>query len=132
MAEEVLVSRPLLPSMISDGEELVDRLRRDGDPPEAAFWIHEPTSAGWKLVVASPDVNSMESFAIYKRVLDRAPQEPGLYWPALIRIEDSTHSLVVAVRAALKSAYGRSHRGWAAINLWSTTYDPAQVYVYVS
>jgi len=139
MAEEVLVSLPLLPTLISGGEDLVHRLTQDGYPPRAAFWIQENTAPSWKentapswkLVIASDDFLSDYSFKVHKRILDRAPQTPGQYWPALIRIEDSNHPLVTAVRSAIKGAYGRAHVGWATVNLWSTVVEPSQIYAYV-
>lgn len=130
MAEEVLVARPLLESMIEGGRQLVERLNADGYPPVGAFWIQEATELRWKLVIAYDDVLSRGLFKSYKRVLDRTQKSPGLFWPSLVRIEDSTHSLVKAVRGTIKGSYSKNHTGPASVNLRSTSYEPTQLYVY--
>ena len=130
MAEEILVGTSLLPSMIDGGAQLVARFARDDEAPLAAFWIEDEAVVGWKLILAFTGVSSGNPFLFYGRVLERAPAMPGLYWPALIKVEDATHPLITSVRYAIKAEYGKSHTGFAQINLHSTQFSPVKLYIY--
>jgi len=130
MAEEVLVSPRLLNSMIDGGARLFQMLTEDGYLPASAFWIEEDATPGWKLVIAFSGVSSSNPFPFYKKVFDRAPSTPGLYWPALIKIEDAHHPLIQAVHQAISQEYPKDHKGFATVNLHSTQFAPVTLYVY--
>jgi len=130
MAEEILVGTSLLPSMIEGGAQLIERLKQDDHAALSAFWMEDEAVLGWKLVIAFTGVMRGNPFSYSKRVLDRAPNVPGLYWPALIRIEDATHPLVNAVKHAVASEYGKQHYGLAKVNLHSTQFSPITLFIY--
>jgi hypothetical protein len=58
----------LVRDLISEGERLLEGLRRNRFPVVAALWSYFPESMEWRLVLASPAVDHQGPLAAYGRV----------------------------------------------------------------
>jgi hypothetical protein len=69
MAEEMVVKETLTEEMKSLGASLIRTLDEAGWPIVAAFWYFESDYNRWKLMLASPRVNSEGSGELYMAVI---------------------------------------------------------------
>jgi hypothetical protein len=130
MIEKILVTPALLESLVAAGRQLVNGLERNGFPLTAAFWMLDPSEQSWRLLLAADGVLADGLFKAYGKVLDKAPPMAGVYWPSLIRVEDSTRQLIKSVRHAVRSLYAKEHTGPATVQLKSTSLELVSLYVY--
>ena len=103
MAEEVVVKEQLTSDMILAGGELTRRLRQDKDfGLVCSLWLYTSESNRWRLVMATPIVESSGPIHAYQLIQGIIGQDwPGelemhLYTISVLR---SNHSLVRALRS---------------------------------
>jgi hypothetical protein len=65
MVENVLVSELKL---VRQGAELLRELDRQKLPVESMFWVRDPDQGDWRLVIASPLVDSSGPAPMYRKV----------------------------------------------------------------
>lgn len=69
MAKDILVTESLTDSMMKSGAKLIERLDANGSEIKSAFWLYFSEEKTWKLVIASPLVDSEGPREYYKRVV---------------------------------------------------------------
>jgi len=103
VAEEVLVKEQLTADMIIAGDELTKRLRQDRDfGLVCSLWLYTSESNRWRLVVATPIVESSGPIHAYQLIQGII----GSNWPPDLEIHlytisvlRSNHSLAKALRS---------------------------------
>lgn len=109
MAQNTMVKESLSQSMVAEGASLVRKLDEAKWDVTAALWFHLADDNGWKLLIASPEVESKgprESYATIQKVLgelDPSPTEVSLNDIGLMA---SNHPLVGLLSSAI--ATGKS------------------------
>jgi hypothetical protein len=68
MAEETLVKEALTEQMIEAGDSVTRVLDKSGWPVVASFWSFDPEFNRWRLLLASPEVDSRGPLDGYRRV----------------------------------------------------------------
>src|SRR2546423_14588559 len=68
MAEETLVKEVLTEQMIAAGADLTRQLDRANWPVVASLWVYKPEMNEWRLLIASPSVDSEGPLAAYQGV----------------------------------------------------------------
>lgn len=105
MAEEVVVKEQLTQDMILAGHELTHRLRQDRDfGLVCSLWLYTTESNRWKLVVATPVVDSSGPIHAYQLIQGIISDEWQERWDIHlynISVLRSNHSLVTALRSLL-------------------------------
>lgn len=69
MAKDILVTESLSGSMMQAGARLVERLDAENSEVTSAFWLYFQDDKLWKLVIASPLVDSEGPREYYKKVV---------------------------------------------------------------
>lgn len=70
MAKNILVTDSLSDSMIKAGAKLVARLDAEQSEVTSAFWLYLSEDKVWKLIIASPLVDSLGPREYYKKIVD--------------------------------------------------------------
>ena len=70
MAKDILVTESLTDSMMKAGAKLVERLDSDNAEVKSAFWLYISEEKIWKLIIASPLVDSEGPRIFYKKIDD--------------------------------------------------------------
>lgn len=70
MAKDILVTENLSDSMIKSGAKLIERLDAEQSQVKSAFWLYFSEDKAWKLIIASPMVDSLGPRDYYKKVVD--------------------------------------------------------------
>jgi len=70
MAKDILVAESLSESMMKAGAKLIERLDAEKSEVKSAFWLYFSEDKIWKLVIASPLVDSLGPRQYYKKVVD--------------------------------------------------------------
>lgn len=70
MAKDILVTESLSESMINAGAKLIERLDDKKSQVRSAFWLYISDEEIWKLMIASPLVDSEGPRNFYKRIMD--------------------------------------------------------------
>jgi len=104
--------------LVSEGEELLRTLEQSGFPITSAFWLHLPEDPPrWRLIIATPLVNSEGPLAAYRRIQEALPgPERGLL--SLIDV-----SVVSPDQRRLHEILNELQGG----QLWSTTRSTSDV-----
>ncbi len=69
MAKNILVTESLSDSMMKAGAKLVERLDAENAKVKSSFWLYFSEEKTWKLIVASPLVDSEGPREYYKKVV---------------------------------------------------------------
>ncbi|MES2676263.1 MAG: hypothetical protein V4660_18640 [Pseudomonadota bacterium] len=69
MAKDILVTEILSDSMMKAGAKLVERLDAEQAEVKSAFWLYFSEDKTWKLIIASPLVDSLGPREYYKKVV---------------------------------------------------------------
>jgi hypothetical protein len=92
---EVLVDR-----FLELGSDAILSLEHAGNRPDVAFWQYLPEAERWRFFLGYPDVNSLGSYAVYKRI---QPSVPFSIFDTTSVI-DSSDPRTKAFRRALRSS----------------------------
>jgi hypothetical protein len=63
-----MVESILTKEMIDIGKALIEKLDERNLSPEAAFWLYEPETQQWKLVIAESRMGTLGPKEIYRRI----------------------------------------------------------------
>lgn len=74
MAKDILVTERLSDSMMKAGAKLIERLDANNSEVKSAFWLYLSEERIWKLILASPLVDSEGPRGYYKRIDDANKQ----------------------------------------------------------
>lgn len=102
MAEEVVVKEQLTQEMKDAGYDLTNRLRHDRDfDLRCALWLYSSDTNRWRLVIATPIVDSTGPIHAYKTMEgivgeDWPYPDAPMYEVSILR---SNHSLVLALQS---------------------------------
>ena len=105
-----MVTTVLVDREIEDGERLVSKLDEEGFPLDAALWLYLSDLNEWRLMIASPWVDSKGPKATYARI-DQVLQElrPEIGIPfAGISVVPPNDRLISALRSAASTGSGIS------------------------
>lgn len=69
MAKDILVTESLTDSMMKAGAKLIERLDSKRSEIKSAFWLYFSEEKTWKMIIASPLVDSEGPREYYKRVV---------------------------------------------------------------
>jgi hypothetical protein len=111
MAKEILVTESLTDPMIKAGAKLVQRLDSANSEVQSAFWLYYSDDRIWKLILASPLVDSLGPREYYKKVI--SANEEALDHEEVISLNDIsvvsiTDQLVSLLRTAIATGGGLS------------------------
>jgi len=68
MAKDILVTESLSDSMLKAGVKLIERLDADGADIQSSFWLYAEEDKIWKLIMASPLVDTEGPREYYKKI----------------------------------------------------------------
>jgi hypothetical protein len=109
MAEEILVKDSLNPEMIEAGRRLTEQLDRSGLPLSASMWLYVPDSNEWRLILASPRVDSEGPKKAYQEVRNVLVHLPGAGLSLRnISLVEPENPLVALLRGAVRTGSGIS------------------------
>jgi len=102
MVEEILVKDILSDALVRVGAELIRVMKQKHVVVDVAAWIYRVESSQWRLVLASPDVNSRGPLQAYQRVQAVLAQLPDFPLSLMdISVEDSKDPLIRALHYAI-------------------------------
>lgn len=95
----------LTENMIKAGEALVRALEDAGRQPAAAFWLYNPESLSWRLVISDELVGTAGPLAAYRRLqelLEQRREEFGGLTLANISLWEPDSVIVSSLRRGLR------------------------------
>jgi hypothetical protein len=109
MADETVVREPLLDAKIASGRRLVELLDLEKFEIVAALWLYTSSADEWRLMLATPLVDSDGPRSVYlkiRAILDQRADE--LPWLNLsnITVISPEDPLVKSLRSAIKTVGG--------------------------
>lgn len=111
MAKDILVTESLSDSMIKAGAKLIERLDASESGVKSAFWLFFPDDKLWKLVIASPLVDSLGPREYYKKIIDAnsaAAKEEDVISLNDIGVTNITNQVVQLLKFAIQTGGGIS------------------------
>lgn len=111
MAEELVVKESLTEDMISAGIRLTERLDEDSSAIAASFWYLVSEDRSWKLIIASPLVETEGPKSFYKRVMranSKAAKSENIIPLSNIVVVPQHNELVSLLRLAITTGGGIS------------------------
>ena len=106
MAQDLLVGDQLTEDMITTGEHVVRALDKLNVLVKGAFWLLLPEQRVWRLIVASPEVETLGPKAVYRKVdaaLKRLPSDVQPISTRDITVLEDSNSLVQLMRAMIRT-----------------------------
>lgn len=76
MDQETVVKEQLTPWAISAGQDLTRKLRQTDFDLVASFWLYSSDTNGWRLILASPRVESEGPLRAYERIREILASSP--------------------------------------------------------
>ena len=70
MAKDILVTESLSSPMVQAGFNLIERLDNSGSQIKSAFWLYFSEDKAWKLIIASPLVDSEGPREFYRKIVN--------------------------------------------------------------
>jgi hypothetical protein len=74
MAKDILVTESLTDSMMKAGAKLIERLDASSSDIKSAFWLYFSDDKIWKLIIASPLVDTAGPREYYKKIVNANAQ----------------------------------------------------------
>ena len=111
MAKDILVTESLSCSMMNAGAKLIERLDAKHSEIKSAFWLYFSEDKTWKLIIASPLVDTLGPREFYKKVVDAnstASEEEEVISLNDIGVTSTTHHVVHLLRSAIGTDGGIS------------------------
>jgi hypothetical protein len=110
-AENTVVKEQLTPEMIDAGAALTAKLDELGVPVTSALWLFAPEVSEWRLLFASPDVNTKGPRDVYKKIrtaIDELGPEAASVPLSVVGLLDPHADLVQLLKLAVKTGPGVS------------------------
>ena len=111
MAKDILVAESLADSMIKAGAKLVERLDAEQSEIKSAFWLYYSEDKAWKLIIASPLVDSLGPREYYKKVVaanSAASEEEEVISLNDIGVTNTANQIVQLLKFAISTGGGIS------------------------
>lgn len=111
MAKDILVTESLSGSMMNAGAKLIERLDAKQSEIKSAFWLYFSEDKIWKLIIASPLVDSLGPREFYKKVVDAnsaASEEEEVISLNDIGVTNTTNQIVQLLKFAIGTGGGIS------------------------
>ena len=111
MAKNILVTESLSDSMIKAGAKLIERLDLEKSQVESAFWLYISDEKIWKLIIASPLVDSEGPRKFYKRIVaanESAEKDEGIISLNDIGVTNTSNQMVLVLKIAIGTDDGIS------------------------
>lgn len=111
MAKDILVTESLSGSMMNAGAKLIERLDAKQSEIKSAFWLYFSEDKIWKLIIASPLVDSLGPREFYKKVVDAnsaASEEEEVISLNDIGVTNTTNQIVQLLKFAIGTGDGIS------------------------
>lgn len=111
MAKDILVTESLSGSMMNAGAKLIERLDAKQSEIKSAFWLYFSEDKIWKLIIASPLVDSLGPREFYKKVVDAnsaASEEEEVISLNDIGVTNTTNQIVQLLKFAIATGGGIS------------------------
>lgn len=111
MVKNILVAESLSDSMIKSGATLIERLDTEKSQVKSAFWLFLPEDKAWKLMIASPLVDSLGPRDFYKEIVDAnnlASEEEKVISLNDIEVTNTRTQLVQLLKLATHTGKGIS------------------------
>ncbi len=110
MAKDILVTESLSDSMMKAGAKLVERLDAQNAELKSAFWLYFSEEKSWKLVLASPLVDSLGPRVYYKKIVDinKASKDEETISLNDIGVSNTSNQIVQLIKFAVSTGTGIS------------------------
>ena len=111
MAKDILVTESLSDSMIKTGEKLVKRLDTNNAEVKSAFWLYISEDKSWKLIIASPLVDSLGPREYYKKIVSintSASEDEEVISLNDIAVTNMANQIVQILKIAINTGQGIS------------------------
>lgn len=109
MAKDILVADSLSGSMMDAGAKLIERLDAKQSEIKSAFWIYFSEDKTWKLIIASPVVDTMGPREFYKKIVDansEASEEEEVISLNDVGVTNTTNQIVQLLKFAIDTGAG--------------------------
>ena len=111
MAKDILVTESLTDSMMKAGAKLIERLDANNSEVKSAFWLYFSEEKTWKLIVASPLVDTEGPRDYYKRIVEAntvASIEEEILSLNDIEVTNTNHQIVQLLKFMIGTGDGIS------------------------
>lgn len=111
MAKDILVTESLTDSMMKAGAKLIERLDANNSEVKSAFWLFYSEEKMWKLIVASPLVDTEGPRNYYKRIVEAntvASKEEEIVSLNDIGVTNTNHQIVQLLKIMIGTGGGIS------------------------
>jgi len=111
MAKDILVAESLSDSMIKAGAKLIERLDTEQAEIKSAFWVYFSEDKAWKLIIASPLVDSLGPREFYRKVVKAnsdASQEEEVISLNHIGVTNTANQIAQLLKIAIGTVDGIS------------------------
>jgi hypothetical protein len=111
MAKNILVTESLSDSMIKAGAKLIERLDLEKSQVKSAFWLYISDEKIWKLIIASPLVDSEGPRKFYKRIVaanESAEKDEDVISLNDIGVTNTSNQIVQILKIAVGTGAGIS------------------------
>mgnify|MGYP006298722171 CR=1 FL=1 len=111
MVKNILVTESLSDSMIKAGAKLVERLDLEKSQVKSAFWLYISDEKIWKLIIASPLVDSEGPRKFYKRIVtanESAEKDEDIISLNDIGVTNTSDQIVQLLKIAIGTGDGMS------------------------
>jgi hypothetical protein len=109
VAEGAVVKEQLTGLMIDAGAELTKKLNESGVPVTTALWLFEPELNEWRLLFASPEVDTKGPRDVYERIrqaIDQLGDKASLVPLSVIGLLDANADLVRLLKVGAPTGPG--------------------------
>lgn len=110
MAASIMVVTEFNEQLIRAGAKLTRRLEKTLTV-SAAFWLFQADSVGWRLMIASPDLERLGPKEVYTRIQQALKKKVGTEIKLSldeITLVPETHSILALLRTAIRTGEGIS------------------------
>ncbi len=131
MAKDILVTENLSDSMMKAGAKLIERLDTSASEVKSAFWLYFSEEKSWRLIIASPLVDSEGPRDYYKNiVLANESAEPDEEVVSLsdIGVTNTSNQIVQLLKFAIKTGVGISGIRFSKNTINGTFIEDSYIY----
>lgn len=111
MAQDILVTESLTDSMMKGGAKLIERLDAKNSEIKSSFWLYLSEEKTWKMIIASPLVDSEGPREYYKRVVEAnavASDQEEVIPLNDVGVTNTSNQIVQLLKSAIHTGYGIS------------------------
>jgi len=131
MAKDILVTESLSDSMIKAGAKLIERLDAQHTEIKSSFWLYLPEEKIWKMMLASPLVDSEGPRKYYEKVVaanEQAAESEEIISLNNIGVTNTTNQIVQLLRLAVATDDGISGIRFSKNTIHGVFIDDVYIY----